>query len=83
MARTDPVFNLRMPVDMKDKIADRAKSNGRSINAEIIQMLDEVMLRDKILLGEHSETETDSRILMAKESLVELLKLLNNDKKPT
>lgn len=83
MARTDPVFNLRMPVDMKDKIADRAKSNGRSINAEIIQMLEEVMLRDKILLGEHSETETDSRILMAKESLMELLKLLNNDKKPT
>lgn len=83
MARTDPVFNLRMPSDMKDKIAERAKVNGRSINAEIIQMLDEVMLRDKILLGDHSEAETDSRILMAKESLMEVIKLLNTDKKPT
>lgn len=83
MARTDPVFNLRMPSEMKDKIAERAKLNGRSINAEIIQMLDEVMLRDKILLGDHSETETDSRILMAKESLMEVIKLLNANKKPT
>ncbi|WP_336803619.1 Arc family DNA-binding protein [Erwinia aphidicola] len=83
MARTDPVFNLRMPSDMKDKITERAKINGRSINAEIIQMLDEVMLRDKILLGDHSEAETDSRILMAKESLMEVIKLLNTEKKPT
>lgn len=83
MARSDPVFNLRMPPEMKEKIAERAKNNGRSLNAEIVQMLFEVMHRDKILLGEVSETETDSRILMAKESLMEVIKILNTDKKPT
>ncbi|MHB7672468.1 Arc family DNA-binding protein [Providencia stuartii] len=32
-------FNLRLPDGMKDDIAERAKANGRSINSEMIQML--------------------------------------------
>lgn len=32
-------FNLRLPDGMKDAIAERAKANGRSMNSEIIQML--------------------------------------------
>lgn len=31
----NPQFNLRIPEDLKEKIALRAKSNGRSLNAEI------------------------------------------------
>ena len=83
MARDDPQFNLRMSQDLKDKISERAKRNGRSLNAEIIKMLEEALLRDKLLMGNDSENETDSRILMAKESLMEVIRLLNSDKKPT
>ena len=44
MARTDPVFNLRMPQEMKDQLTERAKGNGRSINAEILVILQMLML---------------------------------------
>lgn len=36
-------FGLRMPEDLKDKIADRAKANGRSMNAEIVQILQDAL----------------------------------------
>ena len=39
MARTDPQFNVRMPADLKEKIEDAAKKNGRSMNAEIVYRL--------------------------------------------
>lgn len=41
MARDDPQFNLRMSQVLKDKIAVRAKENGRSLNAEIVQILED------------------------------------------
>ncbi|EPM0598882.1 TPA: Arc family DNA-binding protein [Klebsiella pneumoniae] len=41
-------FGLRMPEELKDKIAQRAKDNGRSINAEIVQTLED-SLKDKNL----------------------------------
>lgn len=43
MARTDPVFNLRMPSEMKDELAERAKRNGRSMNSEIVQILEDAL----------------------------------------
>lgn len=46
MARTDPVFNLRMPSDMKEALAKRAKKNGRSLNAEILQIIEDSMLHE-------------------------------------
>ncbi|MBQ0531942.1 Arc family DNA-binding protein [Providencia rettgeri] len=39
-------FNLRLPDGMKDIIAERAKANGRSMNSEIIQILQDVIDRD-------------------------------------
>lgn len=39
MARDDPQFNLRMTQELKEMISNRAKSNGRSMNSEIIQIL--------------------------------------------
>lgn len=47
MARTDPVFNLRMPSEMKDELAERAKRNGRSLNAEILQVLEDSIAAEK------------------------------------
>lgn len=36
-------FNLRLPDGMKDDIAERAKANGRSINSEIVQILEDAL----------------------------------------
>lgn len=39
MARTDTQFNLRLPDGMRSRIAERAKSNMRSANSEIVMIL--------------------------------------------
>jgi len=36
-------FGLRMPEELKIKVAARAKDNGRSMNAEIVQMLQDAL----------------------------------------
>lgn len=36
-------FGLRMPEELKEKISERAKANGRSMNAEIVQILQDVV----------------------------------------
>lgn len=36
-------FNLRFPDGMRDAIAKRAKANGRSMNSEIIQILQDAI----------------------------------------
>ncbi|WP_273848716.1 Arc family DNA-binding protein [Serratia liquefaciens] len=36
-------FNLRFPDGMRDAIAERAKKNGRSMNSEIIQMIEDAL----------------------------------------
>ena len=48
MARSDPQFNVRMPDKVKKALAERAKSNGRSMNSEIVQILEDA------LFGKHS-----------------------------
>lgn len=48
-------FNVRMPNGMRDAIAERAKRNGRSMNSEILQVLQDALDR-----GEHNvDTEPD------------------------
>jgi hypothetical protein len=39
MSRSYPMFGLRMPPELKDKINREAKINGRSLNAEIVDRL--------------------------------------------
>ncbi|WP_394517457.1 Arc family DNA-binding protein [Pantoea sp. SGAir0175] len=36
-------FNVRLPAGMRDAIAERAKSNGRSMNSEIVQILQDAL----------------------------------------
>ena len=36
---------------MRDAIAERAKRNGRSMNSEIVQILEDALNAEKILLG--------------------------------
>ena len=48
MARTDPQFNVRMPADLKEKIEEAAKKNGRSMNAEIVYRLQRSIEEDQV-----------------------------------
>lgn len=36
-------FNVRLPAGMRDDIAKRAEANGRSMNSEIVQILDDAL----------------------------------------
>ncbi|WP_288764531.1 Arc family DNA-binding protein [uncultured Enterobacter sp.] len=36
-------FNVRLPAGMRDAIAERAKANGRSMNSEIVQILQDAL----------------------------------------
>ena len=51
MARTDDQFNLRLPDGMRAQLAQRAKSNMRSMNSEVIMIL-------AIALGDESKPAT-------------------------
>jgi hypothetical protein len=36
-------FTVRMPDGMREAVAERAKQNGRSMNSEIVQILDDAL----------------------------------------
>lgn len=46
MARTDPQLKLRLPPDLKVRIEEEAKRNNRSINAQLVFMLEEFFLSE-------------------------------------
>lgn len=46
MSREDPQLRIRLPSDLKEKIEEAAKSNNRSMNAEIVQRLDASFLNE-------------------------------------
>ncbi len=48
-------FTVRMPDGMRDAIAERAKRNGRSMNAEIVQILQDALTNS--LFGEIATKE--------------------------
>lgn len=70
-------FNLRFPDGMRDAIAERAKANGRSMNSEIVQILEDAL---------SSETPSEDESLDMKQIRVLLDKIANElwkGKKPT
>lgn len=46
MSREDPQLRVRIPPELKEKIEDAAKSNARSMNAEIVHRLDASFLNE-------------------------------------
>jgi len=58
MARDDPHFRLRIPAELKTRIEQRAARNKRSINAEIVALLEEAMTDWHFTLDEPPEVGT-------------------------
>lgn len=49
MARTDPQVNFRIPAELKDKLDEAAKENGRTLTAELILRLETTFENDNII----------------------------------
>lgn len=90
-------FTVRMPDGMRDAIAERAKRNGRSMNSEIVQILQDaldnegkgvLLLPDQPSIGE-SYRDENSPEFKAALNLARVLMMEANDyltgkkKKPT
>lgn len=65
-------FMLRFPDGMRDAIAERAKSNGRSMNSEIIQILEDALNSTENFAPTPSE---DGTITMTTDKLNELINI--------
>lgn len=82
-SRTADQFVLRLPDGMRDRIAEAAKANNRSMNAEIVARLSESLSRQPPMTG----NRVDLRALVVEEienylnpggkALLELLKNLD------
>lgn len=47
MSREDPQLRIRLPIELKEKIESISKSNNRSMNAEIVSILSDVISREE------------------------------------
>lgn len=76
MARDDPHFNFRMPLDVREKLKFRAESNGRSMNAELLQIVQDALGKPSPISGYRDETEkmADIQAEVVKKMVFETLK---------
>lgn len=57
MARDDPHFNFRMPLEVREKIKNRAAANGRSMNAELLQIVQDALDNASPVSGYRDDVE--------------------------
>ncbi|MEZ7027269.1 Arc family DNA-binding protein [Klebsiella variicola] len=57
MARDDPHFNFRMPLEVREKIKKRAAANGRSMNAELLQIVQDALDQPSPVSGYRDDAE--------------------------
>lgn len=69
-SRTSPKFDLRLPDDMRARVADAAKRNGRSMNAELVAYVEAG-------LGGFSAAETANSIQDIKKAILAIQKRLD------
>lgn len=62
-------FVVRFPDGMRDAIAERAKTNGRSMNSEIIQIIEDAIAADLSGLPSRDNRELESIIRMKDDSI--------------
>lgn len=83
MSREDPQFNLRLPHELKEKLKQRAKLNGRSMNSEITIIIEEALTNPIKLTGFRDEAErlANEHADQLKASVVEALSELYRARK--
>ncbi|MGJ5664062.1 Arc family DNA-binding protein [Morganella morganii] len=83
MSREYPQFKLRMPPEMRDKLRQRANMNGRSVNSELLQIIDDALSQPSPVSGYRNEAEklADHQAEEFKKTVFETLVKIYNDKK--
>lgn len=73
--QTDPQYKLRMPLELKEKIANSAKAHNRSINADIVLRLEESFNAQ----GSDSGRKADVKVITMGENKIRIIsgKLIN------
>ncbi|HED3054763.1 Arc family DNA-binding protein [Klebsiella sp. CN_Kp091] len=76
-------FMLRFPDGMRDAIAERAKQNGRSMNSEIIQALEDYLSGDSqdSGLGTEISTHLIEIVESQKKQMIQLFEIIDKQKK--
>ncbi|ENX5419303.1 Arc family DNA-binding protein [Proteus mirabilis] len=82
-SQTQDKFTVRFPDGMRDEIAKRAEANGRSMNSEIVQILQDALNSDDISNIEDCDNTTSNdfkkaarRMLIAIEEFEEMKRKL-------
>ncbi len=57
MARDDPHFNFRMPMEVREKLKFRAEANGRSMNSELLQIVQDALSKPSPVTGYRDDAE--------------------------
>lgn len=72
-------FNVRLPSGMRDAIAERAKQNGRSMNSEIVQILEDALNRDPatIFMIDELENTLTPHVLDKENGLAAQLRMMS------
>ncbi|EHZ8188706.1 Arc family DNA-binding protein [Escherichia coli] len=83
MGRDDPQFNLRLPYELKEKLKQLAKSNGRYLNSELVQIVTDAVSKPSKISGYRDDSEriADEQSELVKKMVFDTLKDLY--KKPT
>lgn len=84
MARDEPKFTFRMPQEVKEKLKNRARINGRSFNAELLQIVQDALAKPSPISGYRDDTErlADEQAETVKKMVFETLKgMYGKDKK--
>ncbi|EFK2908380.1 TPA: Arc family DNA-binding protein [Escherichia coli] len=76
MARDDPHFNFRMPLEVREKLKLRAEANGRSMNSELLQIVQDALSKPSSIVGHRDEAErvADEQSDVVKKMVFETLK---------
>lgn len=76
MARDDPHFNFRMPLEVREKLKFRAESNGRSMNSELLQIVQDALEKPSPVSGYRDDAEklADQQAEVVKKMVFETLK---------
>lgn len=78
MARDDPHFNFRMPLEVREKLKFRAESNGRSMNSELLQIVQDALEKPSPVSGYRDDAEklADQQAETVKRMVFETLKCM-------
>lgn len=68
MTREDPQIKLRLPADLRDRIKYMAQRNGRSMNAEIVRVLEDEFPPSTLITVSEMVRELDELLNVAPQS---------------